>query len=266
MPTYVNVLSIVKEKGSDGGLYVGTDAGVFYTNNKYLNSGGSVWQNFSIGLPNAGVYDIQINYALNKIRAATFGRGLWESPLACPPDIDLTENNLIYTTNDFKEAEHDITSNSTVGSNINITYRAGNQIHLQPGFSASGANTYFHGFIHACNHPGNSFQRYSHSGNNNNSENSTQESFASNNKEKKKNYAELRIQPNPNNGTFTLNVLNSFNPENTVEISDLAGRKVFSKNFIKQQEILNLDLENGTYLIKYYDGINAHSQMIIINK
>ncbi len=188
--------------------------------------------------------------------------------MACPPDLDLNET-ATYSTDEFKEAENDILSNAIVGSNRNITYRAGNQIHLIPNFTASGTNTYFHGFIHACNHSGNSFMRYTHNNDDKNASNTTSENYFNTTAEKiekKKSFTEMRVHPNPNSGTFTINILNNFNPDNEIEISDLMGRKVFSKNFIKQKEILNLDLENGTYLIKYYDGINAQSQAIIINK
>ena len=118
---------------------------------------------------------------------------------------------------------------------------------MQPGFTAGGTNTYFHGFIHGCNHAGNSFKRYTHStggGKNNTGNNFVYE----NTKEKK--LPELIILPNPNSGNFTLNILNKFNPENAVEIFDISGRKVYNKDFVKQKELLNLELENGTYLPK----------------
>jgi SdrD B-like protein/type IX secretion system substrate protein len=58
-------------------LYVGTDAGVFYSPN-----GGSSWSSFSSGLPDVIVNELEIHQGAQKLRAATYGRGLWESPLA----------------------------------------------------------------------------------------------------------------------------------------------------------------------------------------
>jgi len=55
---------------------VGTDVGVFYKDNSL-----SGWQPYSDGMPNTLVMELEINYATNKLRAATFGRGIWESPL-----------------------------------------------------------------------------------------------------------------------------------------------------------------------------------------
>ena len=72
-----NVDSIVCEGGSNDGLYLGTDAGIYYR-----NASMSDWQTFNTNLPNTRVTDMQIEYASLSLRAATFGRGLWESLLA----------------------------------------------------------------------------------------------------------------------------------------------------------------------------------------
>lgn len=68
---------IVHEIGSAGGLYVGTDLGVYYTNDTI-----SSWIPFNNGLPKAIVNDLKIVYgSTNKIKAGTYGRGVWESNL-----------------------------------------------------------------------------------------------------------------------------------------------------------------------------------------
>lgn len=59
------------------GIYVGTDLGVYYLDSTLAG----VWQNFSTGLPNVMVYELEINLASNKLIAATYGRGLWETQL-----------------------------------------------------------------------------------------------------------------------------------------------------------------------------------------
>lgn len=72
----IPVKCIVYQTGAKDDLYIGTDLGVFYTNNQM-----SDWEAFNNGLPNTIVNDLEIYYATEKIRAATFGRGIWESPL-----------------------------------------------------------------------------------------------------------------------------------------------------------------------------------------
>lgn len=67
---------IVHEKGSNGAVYAGTDVGVYYRDATM-----SAWIPFNGGLPNVIVNELEIQYATGKLRAATYGRGLWESDL-----------------------------------------------------------------------------------------------------------------------------------------------------------------------------------------
>jgi photosystem II stability/assembly factor-like uncharacterized protein len=64
------------------GIYVGTDLGVFYSPGADGN-----WVTFDTGLPNVIVNELEIHLNSRMIRAATYGRGVWESPLADMPDI-----------------------------------------------------------------------------------------------------------------------------------------------------------------------------------
>lgn len=72
----VPVNTIVFEQGSKDGLYIGTDIGVFYRD-MTMND----WEPFMSALPNVSVTELEINDKSGMIRAATFGRGMWESPL-----------------------------------------------------------------------------------------------------------------------------------------------------------------------------------------
>ncbi|MFH2142911.1 MAG: PKD domain-containing protein [Bacteroidota bacterium] len=67
---------IIFENNTNNGLYVGTDVGVYYRNNDY-----SSWISFNGGIPSVIVMELEIQYPLKKIRAATYGRGIWESDL-----------------------------------------------------------------------------------------------------------------------------------------------------------------------------------------
>ena len=64
------------QNGSNGGIYVGTDIGVFYTDDNLVN-----WTPYMSGLPNTVVTELEVHDNSQKIRAATYGRGIWESPL-----------------------------------------------------------------------------------------------------------------------------------------------------------------------------------------
>ena len=74
----ISMNSIVYQKNSDDGVYVGADVGIFYKDNSL-----SDWILFSTDLPNVRIDELEIDECQNIIRAATFGRGLWESPLYC---------------------------------------------------------------------------------------------------------------------------------------------------------------------------------------
>ncbi len=67
---------ITYEYGSANGVYIGTDIGIYYKNDNM-----PLWQPYMDGLPNVMVYELEIQYATNKLRAATYGRGIWESDL-----------------------------------------------------------------------------------------------------------------------------------------------------------------------------------------
>ena len=72
-------------------LYVGTDVGVYYRD----NTAGS-WVAYNTGLPNVSVRELEIQYTALKLRAATFGRAVWQSDLASPgtspPVADFSAN------------------------------------------------------------------------------------------------------------------------------------------------------------------------------
>lgn len=79
----VNTIVFENNPAYSGAIYVGTDIGVYYTNDSLRNSNLN-WVRFSNNLPNVVVNELEIHYGAQKIRAATYGRGLWESPLYIP--------------------------------------------------------------------------------------------------------------------------------------------------------------------------------------
>jgi hypothetical protein len=80
---------------ASGGMYLGTDIGVYYNPNP--KSSTSAWVCFNKDMPTAIVTDLKIDYCSRKILASTFGRGLWESNLAEAPKSDyvLTSTQLL---------------------------------------------------------------------------------------------------------------------------------------------------------------------------
>ncbi len=76
----IPVNCIVYQNGSATDiLYAGTDVGVYYRD----NTAGS-WSAYNTGLPNVSVRELEIQYTANKLRAATYGRSIWQSDLNTP--------------------------------------------------------------------------------------------------------------------------------------------------------------------------------------
>ena len=67
---------IVYQGGANDDLYIGTDVGVYYKDNSMTE-----WIPYSDGLPNVIVRELEIHYDEGTISAATYGRGVWKSPL-----------------------------------------------------------------------------------------------------------------------------------------------------------------------------------------
>jgi len=84
--------AIIYQEGTNGGLYVGMDVGVYYTDSTLSN-----WQAFDLGMPNVIVNELEIQYGASLIRAATYGRGIWESELFTPstlaPEADFSSSS-----------------------------------------------------------------------------------------------------------------------------------------------------------------------------
>lgn len=91
----VPVNCIVYQNGTNEGLYVGTDVGVFYTDGS-MND----WITYQTGLPNVVVTELEISYNNNKLWAATFGRGLWNSDLYSP-SVGIENTNIDKTVSVF---------------------------------------------------------------------------------------------------------------------------------------------------------------------
>ena len=107
-------------------LYAGTDNGVYY------KAGAANWTAFNGGLPNVDVSELEIYYAANaensKLRAASFGRGLWETPIIAPCSITITQSdegtcNDNGTGTDASDDWFDITFNATAVSSVSTQYQ-----------------------------------------------------------------------------------------------------------------------------------------------
>ena len=84
---------VVFQPGTNNGIYVGMDAGVYYRDEvlgsfvPYINA-----------LPNAEVVDLDVQLGTNTITACTYGRGIWRAPLYTLPALDGVMSAIISPT------------------------------------------------------------------------------------------------------------------------------------------------------------------------
>ena len=71
-----NVPASALVQQNNGDLYCGTDIGVYF---RAVNA--ITWSSVTTGMPGAKVSDLKIFEPTNKLRAATYGRGIWEMDL-----------------------------------------------------------------------------------------------------------------------------------------------------------------------------------------
>ncbi len=117
---------------NNNNAYIGTDNGVYYRGAS-MND----WVPFYNNLPYVPVTELVISEAGNRIRAATFGRGIWSSDLYnnCPADMTVTG---ILEGQEYYEASNSINSTALLktSAGTKVQMRGGNEVVLQDGFTA----------------------------------------------------------------------------------------------------------------------------------
>jgi hypothetical protein len=143
----VPVNCIVMNNDVANSIYLGTDIGVFVTNDNRVN-----WIMYNNNLPTTRVYDLEINNAAvpDRIFAATFGRGVFKADTYTGCAVSTTLAGSV-TGLQYSEVSSTITSTQYVwgGVGSSIGYNAGNTILLNPGFEAK-AGVKLQAYIQGC--------------------------------------------------------------------------------------------------------------------
>jgi len=101
LPNFQALAVAWQDNGLDG-LYLGMNYGIYYIDNTF-----SEWQVFNNNLPNVIINELEINYAEDKIYAATYGRGLWVSP-AYDGVLSIDNNDLFNSLSVYPVPAEDI--------------------------------------------------------------------------------------------------------------------------------------------------------------
>ena len=129
---------------TNGGLYLGTEAGVYYRNRDM-----DAWIKLDNGIPNVRVRELQVSTKHGIVRAATWGRGLWESPLArpCGDNIPVSvaassvpEADGAYINAEEVSSNMDFVHGPVTYKEVIYTHTESGATHLEPGFDYKPVN------------------------------------------------------------------------------------------------------------------------------
>ncbi len=269
----VPVNCIVRERLSNDVLYLGTDIGVFYRNGSLNN-----WELFNNNLPNVVISELEIQYSDGLLRAGTRGRGLWETT------IPISDTNAPYIVKaeiiskgkqielTFNKAMEDpvgkekefVISNGSIITALSINLKKGTTnvyiISLSVSIEKGDIVTISYTDGSVVSAEGDKLAYFVNKG----VENSLGVSYP--NIEKS---TEIKVYPNPNNGTFEIECDFKVTAL-SVKLINLNGQIVYNKIFKSSGELFKRSFsipENikGTYIF-LIEGEKEKLQKTIIIK
>lgn len=266
--------SVVIDHSNASVIYVGGEIGVYA-----MAKGDTVWTLYNPGLPNMSVREMEINYGSNTLRAATWGRGMWEYSLKDRKDFPAIMTTEISNPPTLTEPKEDIDQYVTskisyTGSLSNVfvewsinTPTFGNVIPMTniqdstwkttlplPNFPM-GTKLFFKVF--AVGSTGDTTETYKFV------YTVRFNQFASVNEVEQANFV---LFPNPTKGAFTLDLGEEQEKVNVVVLT-LEGKKVWGQSFMNKKTInCQLDLNNGAYFVVVESNGKSSVRKIIVEK
>jgi photosystem II stability/assembly factor-like uncharacterized protein len=241
---------IVEQPNANGTLYLGTEVGVFRYDNSLMK-----WEHWSNGLPTASVTDLEIQYTANVIRAATYGRAIWEAPLeqnSSPNPVEFTE--LIGDNERGVNSLNWITKSESGNGTFAIERRSGNEANFEliknvPSLGNSNKSTTYN-FVDYLPKTTESYYRIRYiTGYNGEKKVSNTVKLST------KNIRNINISPNPNDGLLSVRFRVRYEQECQIDITDINGKIVLSRNLVfsdsDYEKVLNINhLGSGLYVFK----------------
>jgi photosystem II stability/assembly factor-like uncharacterized protein len=235
-------------------LYVGNDLGVFYANNVPTGVLGSstplTWMAYNEGLNDGVMVSDLLVTSTNKLRMATYGRGLWERALAPSSSLPVIFKQFdVVSVSAGNQLKWTISSQSDV-DRYEIEYSTDglyfNNVGSVP--AKSGANDITYTFLHGIQNEVNGYYRVKNVDFN--------ESYTYSSVEMVKAFkhvSKLTAFPNPTTGIFTVRVPMLVNERVKLIIYDKTGRLVMLQNVhLQQRPGIPIDISTlaaGTYQV-----------------
>lgn len=252
------ILTVVIDHSDERNIYLGAEIGVYVKAMK-----DSIWERYAEGLPNVAVKDLEIQYGSNTLKAATWGRGLWEVPLldrATYPTILQTKiSNAPSTTRPRSGYAEDVTAVISYAQSLKAVFVkwANDSIDLYKTINMSnvsdstwktdesftlyseGTQMYFKVFAVGQNNDTTETYRFHYAVRSGLPVTSIIENTFE---------SDVRLFPNPNSGEFQVDLGASFDNV-IIEIMDVTGKRVYSKVLSGNNIPISLDAVNGVYFL-----------------
>lgn len=259
------IRSVVIDHSDSSYIYLGGEIGVYYK-----SMAGNTWKLFGQNLANVTVKDLEIQYGSNTLRAATWGRGLWETSLKgrsnhpCIlstvindlPDIDYPKENV-------PQKVKSIISYDGVVSDVHVLWSVGKPLFDQGINMVNISDSTWESVVPIPNFPFDSiifFKVVAEGSSNDISETykfmyniryNPNASLVSSSF-----HSKISISPNPSEGEFLLD-LGQYYDEFEIEVLDLKGRLILSQK-IRQEQFFRFHIHqsDGLYLLNVKSGEN----------
>lgn len=264
--------AVVIDHTDASNMYVGAEIGVYV-----MAANDSVWTLYNPNLPNMSVRELEINYGSNTLRAATWGRGMWEYTLKDRGDFPAVLTTEISNPPTFTEPKAGIdqfvTSVVSYAGSLSKVYLEwsinaptfGNVISMSnlsdstwqsdwaiPSFPED-TQVFFKVFAIGANGDTTETYKFTYLVRNN-------PFFGLNETD----LHSFSLFPNPNSGKFSVDLGEKIT-RGTVSVLTLDGRNVWSKTFLNSQLIdCEIDLSSGSYFVVVESDKNNGVQKIVV--
>lgn len=267
------IRSVVIDHSASSFIYLGAEIGVFV-----MEKAGNNWSLYNPELPNVTVREMEINYGSNTLRAATWGRGMWEyslkdrgdypsiltTEITNPPTmivpregVDQYVTSVISYDNTITSAYVEWSINQPVFGNVismtntvDSTWVSDSPL---PDFP-EGTKMFFKVFAIGVNGDTTETYKFMYE---------VRYNAQAGLNEKPTNEL-LFVYPNPNDGNFSV-LLPFVSEEVRISILNLEGKKLSSSIYKNAKLVeINAELTPGSYfLVLEGDGVNAVQKIVI---
>ncbi len=262
----LQILCLAYDKNTNEGLYAGSTAGIYY-----LEPGTNNWTSFNQNFPiNVDARELEIYYddvtpANNLIRVATYGRGMWSSPLAASP---LPVSLVAFAGK--KISHHAVALNWQTSSEINNDYfsiqRSTDGTHFETLGTVKGAGntTSINRYSLIDKNPKEGVNYYQLVQHDNDGvkhfHNIIAISFSVDN------YRGVEVFPNPTDGLTTVYINKQYEGKFDISIFNQLGQVVFTKSQAPngRHELDLSNLQKGTYFLEIKNEAVLNTQKIIL--